>query len=216
MVDGGSGDATCALVRADGARVAHLVSEPDRGIYDAMNKGLALASGDLVGFLNTDDAYASEDSLSQVARVFEREPALDAVFGDVLFFDPARPGQPVRRYRSDRFSPARLGWGWMPAHPGMFVRRGIYREVGDFRIDYRIAGDFEWVARAFTRRTLQYRHLPEVLVRMQTGGVSTRGFGNSLLLNREVMRACRENGIATNWAKLLSKYPSKLTEFLRP
>ena len=216
VVDGGSTDGTCELVRALGIPGTRLVSEPDKGIYDAMNKGLALATGDVVGFLNSDDSYAAADVLAKVAQWIQSQGGQDAVFGDVAFFDPGQPNRMLRHYRSRRFRPARLAWGWMPAHPAMFILRSVYGQVGNFRTDYRIAGDYEWIARAFRTRCMRYRHLPEVLVHMQMGGVSTGGWRNTLLLNQEVLRACRDNGIDTNWLKILSKYPAKLLEFIQP
>ncbi len=216
VIDGGSSDDTCRLVRLYGDKVRVFVSEPDKGIYDAMNKGLARATGDVVGFLNSDDCYLSCDVLSRVAQMLAQDDALDAVMGDVEFFDPARPHRSVRRYRSDRFRPGLLAWGWMPAHPALFVRRRVFEQAGNFRTDYRIAGDYEWVARAFGRGTRRFRHLDAVLVRMRSGGVSTGGWRNTLLLNQEVLRACRDNGIRTNWLKILSKYPAKMLEFARP
>jgi glycosyltransferase involved in cell wall biosynthesis len=214
VIDGGSTDDTAALVRAAGPRVSHFISEPDRGIYDAMNKGLARASGEVIGFLNADDHYAHDRVLARVAGLFAAS-ALDAVLGDVAFFEPQAPDRIVRRYRSDRFSPAALAWGWMPAHPSLFVRRSVFERIGFFKTNYQIAGDYEWVARAFTRSPMRYQHVAEVLVHMQTGGVSTRGWRNTLLLNQEVLRACRENGIDTNWFKILSKYPAKFLEYAR-
>lgn len=216
VVDGCSSDGTCELVRKLGIQGSQLVSEPDMGIYDAMNKGLALATGDVVGFLNSDDSFASAEVLAKVAKCMRSEGGQDAVFGDVAFFDSAHPDVLVRRYRSTRFRPERLSWGWMPAHPAMFIARCVYGQVGNFRTDYRIAGDYEWVARAFQVRRMRYRHLPEVLVHMQTGGVSTAGWRNTLLLNQEVLRACRANGIDTNWLKILSRYPAKLLELILP
>jgi glycosyltransferase involved in cell wall biosynthesis len=212
VVDGASTDATVDVVSRHGTHVAKFLSEPDHGIYDAMNKGLRLATGDIVGFLNADDRYADAGVLERVARAMDRE-GLDAIFGDVAFFHEQNPQSIVRRYRSDRFHPRRLAWGWMPAHPSLFLRREIFQRIGPFRTDYRIAGDFELVARAFKDATLRYRYLPEVLVMMRTGGVSTAGWRNTLTLNREVLRACRENGIPTNLMKILSKYPAKLLEF---
>lgn len=213
VVDGGSMDGTLAVIQQHGQHVARLISEPDRGIYDAMNKGLGLATGEIVGFLNADDIYAESTILAQVSAIFAKEN-LDALFGDVEFFSPDRPTQPVRRYHSERFRPERISWGWMPAHPALFLRREVYERFGEFKTDYRIAGDFELVARMFHGGTLRYQHLPEVLVKMRTGGVSTGGWRNTLLLNQEVLRACRENGIPTNLVKILSKYPAKLLEFL--
>lgn len=214
VVDGASTDGTLQIIERHRKHISRLISEPDQGIYDAMNKGLVLAKGEIIGFLNADDVYAHNGVLERVSATMAKD-GLDALFGDAEFVNPDRPDQPVRRYRSERFHPKRIAWGWMPAHPALFLRRHVYERFGMFRTDYRIAGDFELVARMFHGDTLTYRHLPEVLVRMQTGGVSTGGWRNTLLLNREVLRACRENGIPTNLPKILSKYPAKLLEFLR-
>jgi len=213
IVDGGSSDGTMEIVRRY-PHVAKMVSERDQGIYDAMNKGLALCTGDLVAFLNADDTYSSNDVLERAARIVA-DGQLDAVFGDVVFFRPGAPDRVVRRYRSHKFSPATIGHGWMPPHPALFVRRRVFEQVGPFKADYKIAGDFEFVARAFGPGKLRYRYLPEVLVRMRTGGVSTSGLRSTILLNREVVRACRENGIPTNMLQILMKYPGKLLELLR-
>lgn len=190
------------------------VSEPDQGIYDAMNKGLNLATGDTICFLNADDQYASSTVLSYVAKKM-RELSVDVLMGDVVFFHGDNPGRNVRRYRSDRFNPNRLAWGWMPAHPGLFVSSREVRRVGLFNIDYQIAGDFEFIIRLFNNQNLRYQHVPVVLVRMQMGGISTSGFRSKILLNLEVLRACRENGLQTNLFKILSKYPLKIFELLR-
>lgn len=213
VVDGASTDSTLAIIERHGQRVAHLISEPDQGIYDAMNKGLGLATGDVIGFLNADDVYADNGVLERVSVVMAMK-VLDALFGDAEFVSSTRPDRPLRRYRSERFRPERIAWGWMPAHPALFLKRCAYERFGQFRTDYRIAGDFELVARMFYGGTLSYRHVPEVLVRMRTGGISTGGWRNTLQLNREVLRACRENGIPTSLPKILSKYPAKLFEFL--
>lgn len=213
LVDGASTDGTQDVVERYRHKLARVISEPDHGIYDAMNKGIALATGDVIGFLNADDVYANAEVLAKVANVMAHE-GLDALFGDVEFFKPENPERTVRRYRSARFSPDRIAWGSMPAHPALFLHRRVYERFGSFRTDYRISGDFELVARIFHQNTLKYRYLPEVLVRMRTGGVSTGGWRNTLLLNREVLRACRENGISTNSLMILSKYPAKLVEFL--
>lgn len=213
VVDGASSDDTVAIARRY-KHVSRLLSEPDKGIYDAMNKGLGLATGDVIGFLNADDAYVDTGVLARVSEIMEVE-GLDALFGDAEFVSSARPDRPLRRYRSERFRPDRIAWGWMPAHPTLFLRHQLYERFGLYRIDYRIAGDFELVARMFHGDTLKYRYVPEVMVRMRTGGISTGGWRSTLLLNREVLRACRENGIRTSLPKLLSKYPVKLLEFLR-
>lgn len=214
VIDGGSTDGTVDVLERFRSRLAHVVSEPDQGIYDAMNKGLAYAGGDIICFLNADDQYASPNVLSLVISEMQKY-RLDALMGDVGFFHEKNPMRMVRRYRSDHFTPARLSWGWMPAHPALFLRKEVVQRVGRFKIDYRIAGDFEFIVRVFHGQTLRYRHLPEVLVRMQTGGASSNGWRAKVLLNQEVLRACRENGLRTNMLKILSKYPVKLLEMLR-
>ena len=214
VVDGDSRDGTQGVVACHGCRVAKFISEPDNGIYDAMNKGLERASGDIIGFLNADDVYSGSGVISRVVDIMADE-GLDALYGDVEFFRSENPARTVRRYRSQHFSPKQIAFGWMPAHPTLFLQRRVFERFGPFHTDYRIAGDFEFVARVFHGDTLKYHYLPEVLVRMRTGGVSTGSWRNSLLLNREVLRACHENGIQTNLVMILSKYPIKLLEYLR-
>lgn len=216
VIDGASNDGTLSVINEFKDHLAYVISEPDRGIYDAMNKGLALAKGDVICFLNADDYYDSSQVLSVVANQM-REGQLDALVGDVGFFRKENIHRIVRHYRSDRFTPERLAWGWMPAHPALFMRRDVYKRVGYFKTDYRIASDYEYVVRAFCNQpSLRYIHLPTVLVRMQMGGVSTNGIQATIILNKEIIRACRENGLRTNYFKLLVKYPLKLLEFFRP
>ncbi len=214
IIDGGSIDNTLEIVAAEGAHVTKLISERDSGIYDAMNKGVRLATGDVVAFLNADDFYKNMGVLAQMVKIMQAEQ-LDALYGDVEFFWPGQIETVARRYNSGRFTVGGLGWGWMPAHPALFVRRALFERFGMFRTDYRIAGDFEFVARVFTHPELRYRHLPESLVRMQLGGVSTSGWRATLQLNREMMRACQENAISTNWLKMLLRYPLKGWEFFK-
>jgi glycosyltransferase involved in cell wall biosynthesis len=214
VIDGGSTDGTLDCLRTTLGGNAILVSEPDRGMYDAINKGLNLATGDVVGLLHSDDFFPGNDTLSGIAAYFQ-DQSVDAIYGDAAFFTPQSPEKIVRRYSSARFAPSRLGWGWMPAHTSLFLRREVYRKFGGFKLDYRIAADFDFVCRIFRDGQLRARYIPKVLVHMQTGGLSTGGWRSTLTLNREVMRACRENHIRTNWFKLLSKYPLKALELWR-
>lgn len=213
VIDGGSSDATKEILERFSSRLAYLVSEPDDGIYDAMNKGLTHSTGDIICFLNADDQYASANVLSKVVSWMEKFN-LDALMGDVGFFHEKNSERIVRRYRSERFHPSQLAWGWMPAHPALFLRKEVVQRVGLFKTDYRIAGDFEFIVRTFHGHALRYQHFPEVLVNMQTGGISTSGLLAKIRLNQEVLRACRENGVQTNMLKILSKYPAKILEML--
>jgi glycosyltransferase involved in cell wall biosynthesis len=212
VIDGGSTYETLAILQGY-KHLAMWVSEPDKGIYDAMNKGLGLATGEIICFLNADDQYASSSILSYVAKLM-MDHKLDALMGDVLFFKKDKPNHSVRRYRSDRFNPESLSWGWMPAHPGLFLSSFEVKRTGLFKVDYKIAGDFEFIIRFFNKENLRYQYVPIIIVRMQSGGVSNSGLRAKILLNLEVLRACRENGIKTNLFKILSKYPLKLLEFV--
>jgi len=212
VVDGGSTDGTLDVI-ARHPSVSRLIPGPDKGVYDALNKGIAAASGELIGFLHSDDVYAGNGVIERIATEMNAR-ALDALYGDVAFVRADDLDRVVRVYSSRRFRPSRIGWGWMPAHPGLFLRRRLFQEHGAFRTDYTIAGDFEFVARIFSQPNLRHEYLPEILVKMRLGGISTKGWRSTLTLNREVLRACRQNGIPSNYFMILSKYPAKLLEFL--
>jgi len=215
VIDGGSSDGTVELVRSISPG-AIVVSEPDDGIYDAMNKGIKLASGDIVGILNSDDFYAGPEVLEKVIARF-RESGADALFADLVYVRPDNLKQVVRYYSGAGFTPEKFAWGWMPPHPTFFVRRELYERYGLFSTDYQIAADYELTARFLARHRVRYDYLPEVIVCMRTGGVSTRGLGSNLVLNREILRACAENGISTNILKVYSKYFRKVMQlFARP
>lgn len=214
VVDGASTDGTADRVRRDGRRVAKLLSEPDRGVYDAFNKGLALATGDVIGYLNAGDVYEGPGVIAAIAAQFAA-PDVEAVFGDVVITEAGQTGKVLRRYRSGGFTPHRLGWGFMPAHPTLFVRRATYDRVGPYDTSYRIAGDFELCIRLFVGQAVRYACLPQVLVRMPRGGLSNSGWRSKWTITREMHRACRAHGIPTSYAKLFARFPVKALEVLR-
>jgi glycosyltransferase involved in cell wall biosynthesis len=214
IVDGGSCDGTLGVIERYKDAVARHVSEPDKGIYDAMNKGIRMAQGDIVGLLNADDFYPRPDVISEVAQTFQSTGA-DAVFADLVVVERDRPERIVRYYDSSGFHPGRFAQGWMPPHPTFFVLRKHYETLGLYRTDYRIAADYELLTRFLARHKLSYARIPRVLVHMRSGGVSSRNIKSNWILNREIVRACRENGIRTNMLRLLCKYPRKFLEYVR-
>lgn len=211
VIDGGSTDGTADIVRSYGAQISVFVSEPDRGIYDAMNKGLERASGDLVGMLNSDDVYSDSKVIGELVATLQAARA-DAVFADLVYVDPHDTTRVRRYYNSGRWSPARFRFGWMPAHPTFFIKREWYLRYGRYSLEFRIAADFEMLVRLLHRGRATYAYLPRPVVRMRTDGVSTRGLRHSWLLNREIVRACRRNGIWTTLPLVLLKVPAKLLE----
>ncbi len=216
IVDGGSTDGTLDIIDKYRSGLLQVISEPDNGIYDAMNKGLALATGEIVGILNSDDLYAGPHVLKKITGIFSN-PSIEATYADLVYVRPNNLDRVVRYYSGSEFTPDKFAWGWMPPHPTFFVRRELYEQYGLFKTDYKIAADFELTARLLFRHKVKYTYLPEVTVRMRTGGVSTRNFGSNWILNREILRACAENGIKTNIFKVYSKYVRKVAQlFVRP
>jgi len=208
VVDGASTDGTVDILTGYGADI-RWISEPDEGIYDAMNKGITMATGDIIGFLNADDIYAHAGVIDRVKGIFS-DYAIDACFADLQFINDEK--KVVRHYSSARFSPEQLRNGWMPAHPTLYVRNSFFDRVGGFRLDYKIAADYEWIIRVFVVQHAAWRYVPEVWVKMRMGGVSTRGMKSRWILNNEIVRACRENGIRTSIGRVLLKLPLKLLE----
>ncbi|WP_044874954.1 glycosyltransferase family 2 protein [Pseudomonas sp. LFM046] len=215
IVDGGSRDATLSIVDEYRDRINRVVSEPDRGIYDAMNKGIAMANGDIIGILNSDDYFESVDAIEAVVAHARKSPDCEVIFGDVVFVHPDNLEKVVRYYSSRHFRAWKLRFGWMPPHPATFVRREAYERVGKYSLDYKISSDYEMFVRLLLVSELSFSRLEKVLVRMRSGGASTAGIRSSIRLNREIVRACRSNGIYTNLLFVLSKIPFKLLELLK-
>lgn len=216
IVDGGSSDNTIDVIQEYEllfqGRLKWL-SEKDRGIYDAMNKGLRMATGDVVGIINSDDFYHRVDVIKSVADAFQLEET-QAVYGDVRFVKPNNPNRTVRYYSSKNFSPYRFRYGFMPAHPTFFTYRKYFEEFGYYKIDYRIAADYELLIRFLYTHRIQAKYLSLDFMKMRTGGVSTASVKSNLLLNKEIVRACRENGIWTCMPLLLLKYFTKALELI--
>ncbi len=204
VVDGGSTDRTAEMVSAEGSRVAKFVSEPDRGIYDAMNKGIGLASGDVIGFINADDFYASEDALAKVADQF-RHPGVDGCYGNLCYVKEFDTQSVVRYWRSSEFRPGFFASGWCPPHPTFFVRRRIYERFGRFDLSYRIAADVELMMRFLEVHHVRTRYLPEVLVKMRMGGTTNKSLKNIAKQNGEILRALKKHGLATNLLAFFGK-----------
>lgn len=212
VIDGGSTDGTLDVLRSYADRLHVLVSEPDRGIYDALNKGIQRASGEVVGFLHSDDLFADADVLSRIAAAFA-DPGVGAVYGDLLYVRKDNPDQVVRYWRSGEFSGRRLGWGWMPPHPTLYVRRRVYEQHGLFDTSFRIAADYDFILRALGQNRVGVRYIPEVLVKMRVGGASNRSLRNIVQKSNEDLRALRRNGMGGVGA-LMWKNLSKLPQFL--
>ena len=212
VVDGASSDGTLEVVRQEGGHVAKVLSEPDAGIYFAMNKGLKVATGDLVGFLNADDYFPDCNS---VARLVEsaRVTKADAVFGDLAYVRSDRPNSVVRYWSTGEFSLRGLRLGWMPPHPTFYVNRLSGKFDLEFDTSFRIAADYEFMMRFLTRSGIRATYVPHVIVRMRMGGISNRSVGSILEKSREDLAVMRRYGVG-GLPTLVCKNFRKLPQFV--
>ncbi len=212
IIDGSSTDGTIELIKSFGDKINIFKSEPDKGIYDAINKGIKLATGDIVGILNSDDILYDNNVIMKIAETFDMW-SVDSVYGDVLFFDPDKTSRITRYYSSGSFSLNKFKFGFMPAHPSFYVKRKIYEELGYYKTDYKIAADYELLIRFLSIHRIKYKYLGMPFVSMRTGGVSNKSISSNITLNKEIARACRENGIKTNYLFIYLKYFIKIFEY---
>jgi glycosyltransferase involved in cell wall biosynthesis len=194
VIDGGSTDGTCEVLERRRSELDVLVSEPDHGIYDALNKGVLRATGDVVGFLHADDIYAGPRSVQTIADAFT-DPSIDAVYGDLLYVRRSDTSRVVRCWRAGPATPRSLKWGWMPPHPTLYVRRHRLASVGLFDTRYRIAADYDMILKLMSASDFRACYIPEVLIRMRVGGVSNRSLRHVLRKSAEDYRALRRNGV---------------------
>jgi glycosyltransferase involved in cell wall biosynthesis len=209
VIDGASTDGTLDVLRGYGNRLAVLVSEPDQGIYDALNKGLRFATGEVVGLLHSDDLYADEHVLTRLTEAFA-DPGVDAVYGDLVYVSKDAPDRVVRYWKSGVFTPQKLRHGWMPPHPTLYVRHSVYERLGLFDTNYSIAADYDFMLRFLGQSGVRAAYIPEVLVKMRLGGASNRSLKNMLRKSYEDWRALRSNrigGLGTLAWKNFSKIP---------
>lgn len=214
IIDGASKDNTLDIVKQYepqfGERLKWL-SENDSGIYDAMNKGIKMATGEIVGILNSDDYFTSSDVIERMVATFD-DQSLDAVYGDIHFIRDGKPEKCVRYYSSKRFRPFWLRFGFMPAHPSFYCRREVFEKAGLYKIDYKIGSDYEMMVRLFMVHKIRAKYLPLDFVTMRTGGASTRNVKSRLQLIKDDVRGCRENGFYTNPLMISMKYLYKIFE----
>lgn len=213
MVDGASTDGTLDLVRRAGGLLS-VVSEPDGGIYDALNKGIARSGGDIVGFLHADDIYADARVLERVADAFG-DPTVSAVYGDLQYVRQNDTSHVVRHWKSSPFSRRKLAWGWMPPHPTLYVRRAWYQSIGGFDTRYTISADYYSILQLFSEPEFRAVYLPTVLVKMRLGGASNRSIGAILSKSGEDWDALRRTGVGAfgGVGALAWKNLSKLGQF---
>ncbi len=195
LIDGNSTDNTLSIIREYNERISYIVSEEDKGIYDAMNKGIRLASGEIVGILNSDDLFDNDTVISEVAQAFNFNHGIDAVYGDIFYFKTKSPDKSIRFWKSKPYYLTFFDDGYVIPHPALFVRKMVYDSVGLYYPNFKISSDYEWMLRAFKIHKFSPFYLKKVLVKMRMGGESTKNWKNIVIGNIEVYRSWRMNGI---------------------
>jgi glycosyltransferase involved in cell wall biosynthesis len=214
FVDGQSSDGTVEIIKQHAPETSKFISEPDEGIYDAMNKGISLTTGEVVGILNSDDFYAHDKVISAIANVFADQD-IDACYGDLVYVDAERTDSVIRYWKSRPVADWLLYCGWMPPHPTLFVRRDLYEKFGYFRTDLGSAADYELTLRFFLKHRIRAAYIPQLLVAMRAGGASNATLRNRLMVNLWVYKAWRVNGLKPKPWTMPVRLLSKVIQYYR-
>ena len=213
IIDGGSTDGTLEIVQKYGSKIAVVCSEPDRGIYDAMNKGIALATGELIGILNADDFYKDNDVVSKIVSELNKAQA-DAIYADLVYVDSEKTHIIKRYWRSGVFEAKSFLWGWMPPHPTFFLKSASYSKFGNYRLDLGSAADYELMFRMLHVNRIKTAYMPEITTIMRAGGVSNENVFNRLKANKNDQKAWQVNQIKPYFFTLWLKPIRKILQFV--
>jgi len=211
IIDGGSKDGTLEIVNKYKDKISKIISEPDKGLYDAMNKGIKMATGDVIGILNSDDFFAGNDVLSKVANAFTVE--IDLCYGNIEYIDRVDTNKKVRFWRAGEYKKGKLNNGWIMPHPAVFVRRNLYEKFGLFNLEFRIAADYELLLRFFTH-DIKVKYIDETLVRMREGGFSALSFKRRKAGWEELKKAWASNGLKLPRFFIIRRLLSKINQYL--
>jgi len=218
VIDGLSNDNTVSIIKEYEPLFQNQIkwiSEPDKGLYDAMNKGIRMATGDIIGILNSDDFFTTSNILQKITEVFNNNNKLDAIYGDVHFVKPENLEKCVRYYSSKIFKRGLMRFGFMPAHPSFYIRKKCFEKYGLYKTDYKIAADFEFLLRVIYKHKIRIQYIPLDMVTMRIGGASTSGIKSHIKIMKEHLKAFRENELYTNVLLLSLRYFYKIEEIIK-
>ncbi|MBN3209690.1 glycosyltransferase [Pectobacterium brasiliense] len=213
IIDGGSKDNTLSLIKSSCSRVSVIISEPDKGIYDALNKGILSATGDIVGFLHSDDFFAYPDAVKDIVDAM-RESNADAVYGDLNYISSTDNDVIVRKWISGGFDINKMKLGWMPPHPTFYMKRACYQRFGSFDLSYRISADYDSLLRYLWIHKVTVKYIPKVIINMRVGGMSNRSLSNMIMKTKEDVKAMKSNKLP--WLSAVAgKNLSKIPQFFK-
>ncbi len=215
LIDGASRDNTLSIIKKYNKYITKLISEPDAGIYDAMNKGIQISTGEIIGFLNSDDFYSNHEVLLKVALEFKKNEKLKACYADLVYVKQKKEEQVIRFWKSGNFHYGSFSNGWSPPHPTFFVHRSVYEKYGNFDLNYRISSDVELMMRFLDVNKINVKYIPEIWVKMRMGGLSNNKFKNIFKQNFEVLTALRRHGLKSNLVVFFyKKFLSRFKQFI--
>lgn len=213
IIDGASKDNTLEIIEATPNRVEKIVSEPDHGIYDALNKGIKLAAGDIIGFLHTDDFFTSTQTLANIAQQFQKKE-ITGIYGNLEYVSKDNSNRIIRHWKSNAFKPASIKYGWMPAHPTLFLKKEVYIKHGLYDLQFKIAADYDFMLRVLKDNTLRIEYLREGITKMRVGGASNKSIKNIIQKSKEDYKAIRKNKVG-GFHTLLFKNLRKINQFFK-
>jgi glycosyltransferase involved in cell wall biosynthesis len=212
IVDGKSTDGTLRIIKKNDSHISKWISETDRGMYDAINKGIEMATGDIIGVLNSDDILADPNTIMDIVACFD-ETGTDSVYGDLVYVDPETPSKVFRLWKGLPYKRSRFNFGWMPAHPTFYIRRSLIQQYGNYENHYHTAADYEFMARYLYAHKISSHYLPQMIVKMRNGGASNVTIYSRLRANRRDYLAMKRNGIPFPFLVSILKPLSKIPQF---
>ena len=214
IIDGNSTDGTLDVINRYKDKIARIVSEPDKGIYDALNKGIQLATGEVIGLLHSDDFYAHDRVIEKVADIFMKYN-IDSCYGDLQYVDKNNPDKVIRYWKSSQYRHGKFKYGWMPPHSTFFVKKEIYNKYGYFNTNFKIAADYELMLRFLEKHKISTYYTPEVFIKMRIGGTSNRNIKNLIIKSNEDYRAWKVNNLNGGFYTILLKNLCKIPQFFK-
>jgi len=214
VIDGGSIDGTIKIIESYKNKISKFISEPDRGIYDGMNKGIKNATGDIIGNLNSDDFYANTNVIETVVKTM-KEKNVDVCWGDLVYVNKKNLEKTIRYWKSSEYKEGKFKKGWMPPHPTFFVKKWVYEKYGVFNLDFPIAADYELMLRFLEKYKVKSCYIPQILVKMRLGGKSTKSIKNIIKANIDCYKSWKINGLKINPIIIFIKPFSKISQFIK-
>ena len=212
IIDGNSTDDTMVIINKYANKISKVVSESDKGLYDAINKGIALADGEVIGILNADDVFFDSSTMTKIIKHFEYDTNINSVIGDIAFINGNK--KILRYYSSKYWTTLFFRFGIMPPHPSFYCRRDLFTKYGNYRTDFKIAADFELLLRFILIKKVNYKYISNIIVLMKPGGLSTKNIYSHIIITNELLKACYLNGIYTNRILISLRYLIKVFQFI--